>query len=705
MKAKKGRGAPLPKTSEPNTLRADREAGDTPENTDRTHAPRQAEARRQPGGKAEVSAALALISLTLLAYCNSFHGGFVLDNRGLLLNDTRIRELTASNLGLIFGHTYWWPNGESGLYRPFTTLSYLFNYAVLGNREQPFGYHAVNFLLHAGNVLLVYALAVRLIRKAWPAFFIAALWVVHPVLTESVANIVGRADLLAAAGVLGGFFLYLKSVEAEGWRRIGYLAGLVLATAVGVFSKESAVILPGAIVLYELAVRGQRTPGRAQWAGLLATLVPVALMLAMRASVLAGTQMEIPFTDNPIAWVDFRTGRLTALTVVAREFALMFWPANLSADYSWWQIPLAHGSAPDWVEFALALAIIPATVFLYRWNRTVFFFFAVGLAWLAPSSNLLFPIGTIMAERLLYLPVLGVVAFVAVAIYAIADRTGASRYAAPLLGVLTLALAARTWVRNADWKDDMSMASSLVRTSPDSFKAHDQLANVLFAADPSHSNIDRVIAESEKSQAILDPLPDNRKPAHVYRFAANCYMIRGAYPKAAGALLRSIAVEKARGGNKEREAEAYLLLSAIYSASGDAARASDATSHAGGLNPLDPQLYRQRADVAVSAGRLDDAAIALVEGTFVTGDKSLRQALVELYRNAMDPKSCVLIAGPAGPAINPGCPAVHAHVCAASAGVIRTLAAAQQYELAQTRKRMFVQQFGCPRGPLDQALP
>src|SRR6267378_4485618 len=85
--------------------------------------------------------ALALCLLTLLAYSNSFTAGFTLDNRGLILEDTRIRDASPENLALIFQHTYWWPYGESGLYRPVTTLSYLFNYAILGGAASPAGYH------------------------------------------------------------------------------------------------------------------------------------------------------------------------------------------------------------------------------------------------------------------------------------------------------------------------------------------------------------------------------------------------------------------------------------------------------------------------------------------------------------------------------------------------------------------------------------
>src|SRR5256885_16697422 len=77
-------------------------------------------------------ATLGLCALALAAYSSSFFAGFALDNQVLLLADPRIREASAPNIGQILQHTYWWPNGEAGLYRPLTTLSYLFNYAVLG---------------------------------------------------------------------------------------------------------------------------------------------------------------------------------------------------------------------------------------------------------------------------------------------------------------------------------------------------------------------------------------------------------------------------------------------------------------------------------------------------------------------------------------------------------------------------------------------
>src|SRR5580658_5045252 len=197
-------------------------------------------------------AACVLTIVALLAWRNSVESGFVFDNKTLLLEDDRIQKVTPENVALILHHTYWWPNEESGLYRPITTLSYLFNYAILGNADRPAGYHWINLLLHIGNVLLVFALARRLLTDFWPSFLAASVWAVHPVLTESVTNIVGRADLLAGMTVMGGLLMYLRSTEAAGWRRAGWLAGLTVATAVGVFCKESAVTVAGVAALYEL---------------------------------------------------------------------------------------------------------------------------------------------------------------------------------------------------------------------------------------------------------------------------------------------------------------------------------------------------------------------------------------------------------------------------------------------------------------------
>jgi hypothetical protein len=639
---------------------------------------------------------VALCALTLLAYANSFRAGFALDNKALLLDDSRLRAASAENVQQILDHTYWWPVGESGLYRPVTTLSYLFNYAVLDDRDQPAGYHWINFLLHCGNVLLVYALARRwwpelpleMPRDFWPPVFTAALWAVHPVLTESVTNMVGRADLLAGMSVLGGLLLYLRSRESHGWRRGAWLAALMVSGALGMFSKESAAVLPAVIVLSEFTLV-RPTKFSAMIAGCVATLLPLSLMLWRRSLVLAAAgPASFPFTDNPLVAAGFWTARLTAIKVMGLYLGLLAWPAHLSSDYSFAQVALARGTPGDCLAWTAVVAVAVVAAVLYRRSRSAFFLIAFAFLTLLPASNLLFPIGTIMAERLLYLPAVAFAGCLAAALYATARRCHRPALAPVLLSVLTAALAARTVSRNADWLNDLTLAASAVRASPNSFKAHQQLAQALFAADPAHSHLDRVIAESDRAVAILDAVPDSRNNAQAFRVAAGFHLLQGdllspgdpaaaqaAYRTALPLALRcaSIAAKTGAAGSLEDVQE---LLAGAYRRLGDTGKAYQMAQAARDRNPLVPGVYRQLSDALLASGRPEDAAVALVEGGLVTNDPALRARLLELYRAGLDREGCALVAGPRGPAINPQCPMVRQHLCRAAPGALRTLSAA-----------------------------
>jgi protein O-mannosyl-transferase len=571
-----------------------------------------------------------LCSLTLLAFSNSFQSGFILDNKGLLL-DPRLRSATPENIALVLKHTYWWPTGEAGLYRPFTTLSYLFNYAILGDGDQPAGYHSINLILHLGNVLLAYILALRLIRSFWPSAFVAALWAVHPASTESVTNIVGRADLLAAMAVLSGFWMYLKSTEAKAWTRVVWLAGLAVVTTLGVFSKESAVAILPLIILYELVWWKDRRPHRALLFGSIATILPIAAMLYQRAVVLAASPpAEFPFTDNPIVGAGWWTARLTAIQVMARYLWLTIWPVKLSVDYSYRQIPLAQGAIEDWLTGLAVLAVAIGIALLYRWNRACFFLACFAFVNFVPASNLMFPIGTIMADRLIYLPSLGLLPCIVIAIYTIARNPKTAALAPIALSLITVGFAIRTWIRNRDWRTDLSIATADVRTSPNSFKLHRLLAASLFESDTGRSNIDQVIAEQEKSLALIDSLPAKLSPLDAYRQAGYYYLVQGehspaqsapaAYKRALQVLLRCLEIDQAArpsslsGG----DSQAYLLLSIAELRLENVGLAYDAVSKGRALDPLNPQMYRQLSDVLAHQRRNEEASVALLPANAIT---------------------------------------------------------------------------------------
>jgi len=645
---------------------------------------------------------LGLCAAVLLAFSNSFGTGFVLDNKALILEDPRLRDATPQNLDLILQHTYWWPHGEAGLYRPVTTLSYLFNYTILGNEERPAGYHWLNFLLHAANVVLVYLVASRLMRQFWPSVFVAALWGVHPVLTESVTNIAGRADLLSAAAVLGGFLMYLKSTESRGWQRGAWLGGIMAATAIGVFSKESGVVIPAVMALYGLVFWRTRKLARGLFPGCLATLPPIAFMLYQRAQVLAASPPAVfPFLDNPIVGADFLTGKTTAIQVMARYLRLTIWPAGLSTDYSYPQIPLANGVAQAWLAGLAVAGLAAAAVALYRWNRTAFFFGGFALVAFLPVSNLLFPIGTIMAERFLYVPSIGLMACLVAAVYAASGRIGFSRAAPVALCLIALAFGVRTWARNADWRDDVTLARSAVEACPRSFKAHKILAAALLASDPGHSTIDAVIEQAAQSVALLDSLPYALSDAAAYRLAGAALLLkdtRQAAEKALPLLQECASVARVQSRGASPNDDVYRLLSLAYLRLGKTKEAGAEAVEARNREPMNPEVYRQLSSAFLANGQPDEAAVALMEGVFLTSDQSLRQDLLNLYRNGLDPKGCATVPGPNGPAINPSCESVHGHLCKAAAEAIQIGLRINRMDIAGSLRQGAVAQLGCASG-------
>ena len=681
-------------------------------------------------------AALALCLLALLAYSDSFHDGYTLDSNQLLRADTRIQQATSQNVDQILQHTYWWPYGESGLYRPLATLSYMFNYAVLGNGERSAGYHWINFLLHLCNVLLVYTLSLRLMGTRGRAFSVAALWSVHPVLTESVTYMVGRPDLLAGIGVLGGLLLYLISTETTGKRRWAALGGAAVATAIGVFSKESAVTVLGVIAMYELTWWKERRQVRGRLAGFAAVAIPIAAMLYQRMQVLAASPpASFPFLDNPLVDAGFIQGRLTAIGLLARYLWRLVCPITLSADYSYAQIPLASGTLSDWISWLVVAALAVAVYRSYRWNRTAFFFAGFAAVTFLPMSNLLFPIGTIMAERFLYLPA---IAFCACLVLCYGAIPPAARTAAPVIvGLLAGAYAVRTWLRNPDWWDDLHMAQSLVKTSPNSFKVRKMVAFQLYHADASHANLDTEIDNAEKGLAVLDSVPNPERNidgiayvAEAYRNAGGYYDVKGellreraqngnaaaapesvtAFQRAAVLLNRAIAIIGWPGENggkaapSSAAADAHRVLSKVYQGLGDPRRAYDNAFRAVEADPLGPDAYLQLSQVLTQSNRLEEAAVTLLQGLTLTGDKRLSRALLPLFEGRLDTGACAITQTGQGRALNPQCESVKRFLCPATANAIAVRMHTGRPDLAQGLRDAALQEAGCPASMLDQGL-
>ncbi|MGA2052983.1 MAG: hypothetical protein ABSH19_06710 [Opitutales bacterium] len=522
--------------------------------------PAQPPAPRPPWWRRDFALFLGLGLLILVFYANSFGAGLTGDNRLIIAQDSRLQVADWTHLRLILTTNYWWPL-SSDLYRPLTTLSYWFNYAVLGNGEHVAGYHLVNFLLHWANACLVLLVVRRLSGRLDLAALTAALWAIEPVNTEAVTNIVGRADLLATLAILAGGWCYLQATEVRGPRQAAWLAGLAFISCLGVLAKENAVMICAFVVLYDALWRWPQLTDRT-WPERLAhaahkfalkgyvALIPALLLLGwLRYRLLHNLPLlGENFINNPIVAATPFQGFMTAIGVIGRYLALLVFPRTLSNDYSYHQIPLygePGNAGGDWLAWA-SLALIVALLAAAEWTRRrnpllswgILFFFVM----LLPTSNLLLNIGSIMGERFLYLPSIGFCTVAAIALNGagalLARRAAAwprpwSVSAAWILPALVIfAFGLRTFTRNYDWKDNLSLWKNAVAASPASLKSHKGLASALWDDGPQDEpSLDAAIAQAEAALAILDqnPIPpDFRDPALFYDLGIY-YRLKGVF--------------------------------------------------------------------------------------------------------------------------------------------------------------------------------
>lgn len=665
---------------------------------------------------------LILIGLwiaVLLVYSNSFQAGLTFDNGVAVQQDPRIRSLTSDNLRQIFNEEYWYPSMTVGLYRPLTTLSFLFNYAVLGNAANPAGYHLVNLLLHAINVAMVYFLALLLLLEetSW-AWLLAALWALHPLLTESITNIVGRADELAALGVFAGLLCYIHTGKSGGRAKLAWLAGLAASAAVAVFSKESGVVLIAVMLCYDLAF-GKSTPWMSRLVGYAAVLFPAAVFFSLRASMLDHTAMAIvPFVDNPLVDASTPTAILVAAKLIGTYLWLFLWPIRLSCDYSYNQIPLR----PDPAAFLSLLVCLAAAALAFRaWQRgkallafAIAFFFAT----LAPTSNVLLRVGSIMAERWMYLPSLGLAIAVVLGLQSLQRRfpnVPKNGLVAAAL-VLCLAWSVRTYLRNFDWRDEQSLWQSAANTTPESFKASSILANLL-ATNP-HPSLDLAIHDAERSTAILDPLGDDDNIARPFAVAGMCYRLKGDslsdpalglpwYGKALEALLRAKRIDIAGRDQLNRLNQAHgkgqfqTGLALLYLELGRVQRrlalrqpALESLDYGRSLSPL-PEFSEEKSLVYQDSGNQDEAAVALLEGMLIDRhSRRLAGKVVQFYKQSA-PLTCAVETKGASSAFNLECPLVHGHICEAAHNVAAAYRNSGRMDLAMATVNTAISGLGC----------
>jgi tetratricopeptide (TPR) repeat protein len=749
------------------------------------------------GLRTHLAVVFVLGAIILCAFANTLRNSgpdprrFALDNKFIILEDPRLRANNNENRRLIFAQDYWYPKAVSGLYRPLTTLSYLLNYSILHNRENATGYHWINFLLHWGDAALVYFMALLLMQRLWPAAFVAAVFATHPIITESVTNIIGRADLFATAAVLGAFLCYAKSTTITGSRKLPWLIAVAVITTIGVFCKESAVVVLGLMGLYDVTFRLRKLDpnwfvnlSKNFWrfciTGYVAILPPLITLIVVRRNVFGKLRPpELPFVDNPLIGADFLTARLTAIKVIGRYLALLLFPKTLSCDYSYNQVPIVNWSFHTWEDWQSILALVGliAVVFLairnYDRNKPLFFFILFFFGTLLPSSNLIpnptfgqslfdresWCIGSIMAERFLYLPSIGFAGCVVIAVYAICQRFLPQREPSgdqqrvwlqfvprSALAAIVVACGVRTWLRNPDWDNDVALWSQAVRACPNSFKTHKSLAYALYEvlsqmnpADKRYDPLlDRIIDEGERAlrvtdktqivflhlgayyrmkgdrlaQARLDGGLITNTPASAVWYRKSVETLEGAVPldRAFNEDNRQKELKRGREPDQIQDIgnhEIYWNLGLSYMRLAQYEPALRAYFYMRHLSPANPDACQSIATVYIDQGRAEDAAIALLQTLLLDGNRTdALRTLVQIYKQ-IDHEGCAVTYSPgqADPKLNSDCAIVRNHICTAYLGLAQVFLETKNAPLAQQIKQNALRNYPCPPEPFNRLRP
>ena len=432
------------------------------------------------GARLRASWALLLACACTLCYANGLTGDFTYDDKAIVRDNFRIRSV--GRVGDIFTTQYFGgPPGTGTAYRPILLLSFAVQWWIHGSAPVPF--HVVNVLLHVVATLLVAKLFLKVGIPPPAAVGAALLFAVHPLHVEAVTSIVGRGETLAAVLALACILLALRWTDG-GERRRWALAGSLLAYLLANLTKESAAVTPALVFLFLawMADGGLGARILAAWKRGLAFYAGSAFVLfgvfALRGWILGGALRSkntgIYQLENPLAPLSAVARAANASAIFFRYLGRLVLPVRLSADESAWSIlVLTPRELLGFAAPALLAVLVIAAVWRLR-DRSVP---AAGLLFLVlaalPASNLLFPTGTIFAERLMYLPSAGFCLIAGAAVIG-----GANRFVeVPLarlsvIAALAVAFGARTVIRNPVWDSDLALFENLVRVSPASAKAH-----------------------------------------------------------------------------------------------------------------------------------------------------------------------------------------------------------------------------------------
>jgi len=454
-----------------------------------------------------------LILLNLLVFGNTFQNRFTYDDVEYIKKNPHVQS--PENLISLFTHPYPPHRPELSLYRPLVEVTYLIDWCSSLRRSEfadlafndtvamPL-FHLTNVFYHIAATIALFFLVRLLYKNDSVAFFAALIFSIHPVHVENVTSIVGRAESMCALFFLLSLLLFIREWGKENLFT-PYLFLSYLFFFLSLLSKESAITLPPVILIADWYLWARK---RREEAGAKGGYIPVNLgrgvirtlpygvvflsYLILRLEVV----QRVGITPSHWYFVLESTGqRLAAMCVAALVYLrLLIFPVAMSADYNfpvrifgpiWANQP--SGFMNFWVLSGIFLLIVYVFITIQAIRKKSPFafpllFFPVTMF---PFSNII-PFGDFMAERFLYLPSVGFVMIVGLAIQKLRRGKERTSWVLVLLCLLVAGYSIRTVIRNRDWRSGIALWTAEMKQNPKNLSVYSSLGSEYSLARKDH---------------------------------------------------------------------------------------------------------------------------------------------------------------------------------------------------------------------------
>jgi protein O-mannosyl-transferase len=584
----------------------------------------------QPTRRNTFLTAAAIVIAGAAAYANGLDTPFVFDDTQYVAGNPAIRTLWPPFDWLAFCPT-----------RPLVYFTFAVNYALGGENVR--GYHVVNLAIHLATALALFGLARRTFRLPTiaerhrvgadcVAGAIALIWVAHPLGSQAVTYVYQRLESLAALFCVLCLYAFVRAYGEASVARLGWAVASAVFCLAAMLSKESAAGLPLIVLIYDRLFLGDRwnevRRHRYVHAATFSSWGVAACLIAVTGSAYGKAGIGAVDGATPLTYLLSQSG------VILRYLRLSFWPSGQCIDYGW---PIAD----EWHEFVpqgiVVLALLGATIVGLVCGRLWSFPACAFFLLLAPTSSVV-PIGDLIFEHRMYLPLAAVVTLAVCAsvealdrlsqrpVFAMDRRTLRLGLTAATLSVVGL-LGVVTRLRNHDYASELTLWHDIIAKAPTNPRGYFLLGRHY------EERRQRVDARRYLEQSIAanpDYLPALARLAAMAaderRFdEAEGYVERIAQvtPDTPLSFVRYGALRAAQGRNDEAAAyfsqvllvepdnvEALAGLAAILASAGRNDEAGELYRSLTAAEPDDPSHFNNLGVIYGSQGRLDEAVAA-----------------------------------------------------------------------------------------------